>query len=1309
MFPPGRLGTSTQHGVSPVLSLHFPAPHNVHSVLSLLAYLPAPQASHVVPGLVLTLPAVQSTQTRAPTAPDICLPASHSVQTVCPVSLFVYLLAGQLSQLDSRLASGLDVSLGQGVQSLGSSFPVLAEKVPGGQSLQPVSACTPVADEYVPAGQAWHVDSALAFPPVLSLHFPAPHNVHSVLSLLAYLPAPQASHVVPGLVLTLPAVQSTQTRAPTAPDICLPASHSVQTVCPVSLFVYLLAGQLSQLDSRLASGLDVSLGQGVQSLGSSFPVLAEKVPGGQSLQPVSACTPVADEYVPAGQAWHVVSALAFPPVLSLHFPAPHNVHSVLSLLAYLPAPQASHVVPGLVLTLPAVQSTQTRAPTAPDICLPASHSVQTVCPVSLFVYLLAGQLSQLDSRLASGLDVSLGQGVQSLGSSFPVLAEKVPGGQSLQPVSACTPVADEYVPAGQAWHVDSALAFPPVLSLHFPAPHNVHSVLSLLAYLPAPQASHVVPGLVLTLPAVQSTQTRAPTAPDICLPASHSVQTVCPVSLFVYLLAGQLSQLDSRLASGLDVSLGQGVQSLGSSFPVLAEKVPGGQSLQPVSACTPVADEYVPAGQAWHVDSALAFPPVLSLHFPAPHNVHSVLSLLAYLPAPQASHVVPGLVLTLPAVQSTQTRAPTAPDICLPASHSVQTVCPVSLFVYLLAGQLSQLDSRLASGLDVSLGQGVQSLGSSFPVLAEKVPGGQSLQPVSACTPVADEYVPAGQAWHVDSALAFPPVLSLHFPAPHNVHSVLSLLAYLPAPQASHVVPGLVLTLPAVQSTQTRAPTAPDICLPASHSVQTVCPVSLFVYLLAGQLSQLDSRLASGLDVSLGQGVQSLGSSFPVLAEKVPGGQSLQPVSACTPVADEYVPAGQAWHVDSALAFPPVLSLHFPAPHNVHSVLSLLAYLPAPQASHVVPGLVLTLPAVQSTQTRAPTAPDICLPASHSVQTVCPVSLFVYLLAGQLSQLDSRLASGLDVSLGQGVQSLGSSFPVLAEKVPGGQSLQPVSACTPVADEYVPAGQAWHVDSALAFPPVLSLHFPAPHNVHSVLSLLAYLPAPQASHVVPGLVLTLPAVQSTQTRAPTAPDICLPASHSVQTVCPVSLFVYLLAGQLSQLDSRLASGLDVSLGQGVQSLGSSFPVLAEKVPGGQSLQPVSACTPVADEYVPAGQAWHVDSALAFPPVLSLHFPAPHNVHSVLSLVGVLARTTSSRTSAPGLVLTLPAAQSIQTRAPMAPDICLPASHSVQTVCPVALFVNFPMSQSSQFVFSGCALNLSCPQSLQLLFCPVSSS
>ena len=47
------------------------------------------------------------------------------------MSLFVYLLAGQLSQLEFRLASGLDVSLGQGVQSLGSSFPVLAEKVPG--------------------------------------------------------------------------------------------------------------------------------------------------------------------------------------------------------------------------------------------------------------------------------------------------------------------------------------------------------------------------------------------------------------------------------------------------------------------------------------------------------------------------------------------------------------------------------------------------------------------------------------------------------------------------------------------------------------------------------------------------------------------------------------------------------------------------------------------------------------------------------------------------------------------------------------------------------------------------------------------------------------------------------------------------------------------------------------------------------------------------------------------------------------------------------------------------------------------------
>ena len=207
------------------------------------------------------------------------------------------------------------------------------------------------------------------------------------------------------------------------------------------------------------------------------------------------------------------------------------------------------------------------------------------------------------------------------------------------------------------------------------------------------------------------------------------------------------------------------------------------------------------------------------------------------------------------------------------------------------------------------------------------------------------------------------------------------------------------------------------------------------------------------------------------------------------------------------------------------------------------------------------------------------------------------------------MQSLGSSFPVLVKKVPGGQSLHPVTACTPVADEYVPAGQPWHVDSASACSPVLSLHFPAPHNVHSVLSLLAYLPAPQASHVVPGLVLTLPAVQSTQTRAPTAPDICLPASHSVQTVCPVSLFVYLLAGQLSQLDSRLASGLDVSLGQGVQSLGSSFPVLAEKVPGGQSLHPLAASTPFALEYLPAPQFVQAELSRVFAPSAAPCCPA----------------------------------------------------------------------------------------------------
>jgi hypothetical protein len=118
-------------------------------------------------------------------------------------------------------------------------------------------------------------------------------------------------------------------------------------------------------------------------------------------------------------------------------------------------------------------------------------------------------------------------------------------------------------------------------------------------------------------------------------------------------------------------------------------------------------------------------------------------------------------------------------------------------------------------------------------------------------------------------------------------------------------------------------------------------------------------------------------------------------------------------------------------------------------------------------------------------------------------------------------------------------------------------------------------------------------------------------------------------------------------------------------------------MLAEKVPGGQSLHPVSACTPVAEEYVPAGQSSHVAAASALEE--SLHFPAPHKAHSVLSSL-LYVPALHAVQLAPAVVLTWPASQSWQTRAPMFPDICLPAGHIPQTVFPVALLVNFPISQ-----------------------------
>jgi len=164
---------------------------------------------------------------------------------------------------------------------------------------------------------------------------------------------------------------------------------------------------------------------------------------------------------PAGQRWQ--RAL---PAASVDSPTPHALHSVACVvLVNHPLGQSTQPEVAVCPNLPREQGI---CVVAPEFSKPASTVTHALWP-ELFWYWPgvshAWQLVRLDC---------------------PVFAEYLPGAQSLHPVTTFTPVADEYVPAGQSWHVDSFLAL--LLSLHFPLPHNTHSVLPLLAYLPGPQA-----------------------------------------------------------------------------------------------------------------------------------------------------------------------------------------------------------------------------------------------------------------------------------------------------------------------------------------------------------------------------------------------------------------------------------------------------------------------------------------------------------------------------------------------------------------------------------------------------------------------------------------------------------------------------------------------------------------------------------------------------------------------------------------------------------------------------------------------------
>ena len=136
--------------------------------------------------------------------------------------------------------------------------------------------------------------------------------------------------------------------------------------------------------------------------------------------------------MPPGQSLQAASALAR--IVELHFPASQRVHFVLSAFEYDPAAHGAQVDPGAVDTVPASQGSQKRLPASPgaasDICFPAGHTLQNVCPAMLLVCFPASHALHLVC-LESALYESGAQSAQRELAFAPALSLALPGGQSL--------------------------------------------------------------------------------------------------------------------------------------------------------------------------------------------------------------------------------------------------------------------------------------------------------------------------------------------------------------------------------------------------------------------------------------------------------------------------------------------------------------------------------------------------------------------------------------------------------------------------------------------------------------------------------------------------------------------------------------------------------------------------------------------------------------------------------------------------------------------------------------------------------------
>ena len=310
----------------------------MHSICSSCGwYFPGMQSKQaVIPGFGWRLPSVQTSQSVFRATVDDALPAAHIVQLSCFFSDW-YL---------------------PGIQFKHVATPCSGWWLPLSHSKQRVKSSS-LEDLFQPFGHNWH--------PLPTPNWPAPHTWHTVLlfprvywpighishapclAVLVYVFSWQSMHsvcffcgwylpgmqfkqsVIPGFGWWLPLVQTSQSVSRAGVDDALPISHSVQSLCFVSVW-YLPGMQLKQAVEP-SSGWWLPLSHCWQRL--KIVSLEDRFqPFGHNTQPLP--TP----NLPTPHTWHTVL-----PSPRVNWPIEHTLHSLcVDVLVYVFSRQSMHLI-----------------------------------------------------------------------------------------------------------------------------------------------------------------------------------------------------------------------------------------------------------------------------------------------------------------------------------------------------------------------------------------------------------------------------------------------------------------------------------------------------------------------------------------------------------------------------------------------------------------------------------------------------------------------------------------------------------------------------------------------------------------------------------------------------------------------------------------------------------------------------------------------------------------------------------------------------------------------------------------------------